>query len=118
MNLRVKEVRKDKGLSQEEFAKQLKISRGQVACYETGRRDLSNRTILDICEKFKVNEDWLRFGTGDKYMPEPEMDEIDILMGMFNPEEDEFKTKIITALLKLDDNGWTAIKQLAEEILK
>ena len=39
-------------------------------------------------------------------------------MGMFNPEDDEFKTKIITAMLKLDDNGWNAIKSLAEEILK
>lgn len=118
MNLRLKEVRKDEGLSQEEFAKRLNISRGQVACYETGRRDLTNRTISDVCEKFDVNEEWLRFGTGDKYKPEPEVDEIDVLMGMFNPENDEFKTKIIKAMLKLDDNGWNAIKFLAEEILK
>ena len=118
MNLRVKEVRKDQGLSQEEFAKRLNISRGQVACYETGRRDLSNRTISDICEKFKVNEEWLRFGIGEIYKPEPEVNEIDVLMGMFNPEEDEFKIKIITAMLKLDDNGWNAIKSLTEEILK
>ena len=49
---------------------------------------------------------------------EPEVDELSLLMGMFNPEEDEFKTKIITTLLKLEDNDWLKIKKIVNEMLK
>ena len=66
LNTRIREIRRDEKLSQEEFAKRLNISRGQVACYESGRRSLSNRTILDVCEKFDINEKWLRDGEGPK----------------------------------------------------
>lgn len=121
MHTRIREIRKlqpKEQRTQQAFADKLNISRSQLSYYESGTVTIPDRSIKDICDKYNVNEEWLRYGTGEMFKPEPEVNEIDVLMGMFNPEEDEFKTKIITALLKLDDNGWTAIKKLAEEILK
>ena len=118
MHVRIKELRKENKMSQQEFADKIHISRSQLSYYESGTVAIPERSQKEICEKFNVNLEWLQSGTGDKYQPQPEVNEIDVLMGMFNPEEDEFKTKIITAMLKLDDNGWNAIKSLAEEILK
>ena len=31
---------------------------------EKGKRNITNRTIRDICKEFNVNEEWLRYGTG------------------------------------------------------
>lgn len=116
MYTRFKEIRKDKGLSQEEFAKKLNISRGQIACYETNRRDLSNRTISDVCEKFDINEEWLRYGTGPKDKEKTPTDELSYLMGMFLAEGDEFKTKIIKAMLTLEDSDWKFIEKFIEKM--
>ena len=118
MHTRIKELRKENKMSQQEFANKIHISRSQLSYYESGTVAIPERSQKEICEKFHVNLEWLQSGTGDKFQPEPEVNEIDVLMGMFNPEDDEFKTKIITAMLKLDDNGWNAIKSLTEEILK
>lgn len=49
-------------LSQEEFAKRLDISRANMSSIEIGRVALTERNIKTICEKFNVNEDWLRNG--------------------------------------------------------
>ena len=118
MKNRFKEIRKNENLNQEQLASELNLSRGQIACYETGRRTITDRTIKDVCSKYNINEEWLRTGDGEMKKEEPEVDELSLLMGMFNPEEDEFKTKIITTLLKLEDNDWLTIKKIVNEMLK
>lgn len=118
MHTRIREIRKEEKMSQQEFADKIHISRSQLSYYESGNVVIPERSQKEICEKFNINLEWLQHGTGEKKKPTPDLSEIDLLMGMFNPEEDEFKTKIITNLLKLDDNGWNAIKQLVENISK
>ena len=62
----------------------------------------------------------MRFGTGEMYKPEPEIDELAYLMGMFisNNDESSTRAKIIKAMLNLDDDGWKFIVGLAERIAK
>ena len=75
MNSRMKEIRLDSGLSQAKFGKELFISQDHVSSIENGRRSLTERTINDICTKFCVNKEWLKYGTGDKYIdPTVDMD--------------------------------------------
>jgi transcriptional regulator with XRE-family HTH domain len=118
LNTRIKEIRSDANLSQEEFAKRLNISRGQVACYETGRRSLSNRTILDICDKFDINEEWLRCGEGPKKREKTEFDELAYMMGALFAEDNQFKMKIIKAMLLLEDEDWYFIEKLINKFTK
>ena len=118
MNTRIKEIRSDANLSQEEFAKRLNISRGQVACYETGRRGLSNRTILDICDKFDINEEWLRCGEGPKKREKTEFDELAYMMGALFAEDNQFKMKIIKAMLSLEDEECYFIEKLINKFTK
>lgn len=83
MNSRMKEIRLDSGLSQAKFGKELFISQDHVSSMENGRRALTERTINDICNKFHVNEEWLRHGTGEKYIdPTIDMDIPDNLKDM------------------------------------
>ena len=118
MKGRIKEIRNEASLSQEEFAKRLNISRGQVACYETGRRCLSNRTILDICDKFDINEEWLRTGNGVKKREKTESDELAYMMGSLFVEDNQFKIKIIKAMLSLEDEDWYFIEKLINKFTK
>lgn len=118
MKNRIKELRLERGMSQQKLADKLNISRSLLSSYENGTLPVTKRSLRDICEEFKVNIEWVRTGNGEKYINIPDMNELDMLMGMFNPNDDEFKTKIITAMLKLDDDGWEAIKILVDKIMK
>ena len=69
MKDRFKELRKELNVTQQEFADKLKISRNFVAQIEMGSKVPSDRTIDDVCREFNVNEEWLRTGNGDMFIP-------------------------------------------------
>lgn len=75
MNERIKELRKNLKLTQQEFADALNIKRGAVANYEIGRNEPIDAVISLICKTFNVNEEWLRSGAGDMFLELPEEDE-------------------------------------------
>ena len=52
MKNRVEELRKEKGLNQEEFAKALKVSRQTVSSIENGKYNPSLDLAFDIAEFF------------------------------------------------------------------
>ncbi len=61
MKDRIKKLRKELDLTQQEFADRLGTARNNIAGYETGKRSPSDAVISLICTKFNVNESWLRF---------------------------------------------------------
>ena len=56
MNSRIKEVREAKGLSQADFAEMLNLKRNSISLIEVGKRNPSDRTIIDICNTFNISE--------------------------------------------------------------
>lgn len=72
MNERIKELRKELRLTQQEFADELKISRGNIGAYEVGKNAPSDAVVSLICKTFNVNEDWLRSGAGNMFLELPE----------------------------------------------
>lgn len=69
MNNRIKELRNELKMTQDDFAKKLGLARNSIANYEIARRIPSNAVIKSICREFGVSEDWLRNGTEPKYIP-------------------------------------------------
>ena len=70
MNLigtRIKEVRKDYGLSQKEFAESICVSTSLICQMESGKTSIMVRTIKDVCKEYHVNWSWLVDGIGKKY---------------------------------------------------
>ncbi len=67
MKERIRIIRKELGLTQEEFAKRIGLARNSVASYEIGRREPTNAIIVSICKEFHINEEWLRTGNGEMY---------------------------------------------------
>lgn len=69
---RLKYLRKNElHLTQENFGKKLGFKQNSIALIESGRNTLTDRTIADICREFNVNEDWLRYGTGEIFIETP-----------------------------------------------
>lgn len=67
MKERIREIRKEAGLTQEAFAKRLGIKRNTVATYETTNKMPMDSILTSICREFGINEEWLKTGNGEMY---------------------------------------------------
>ena len=71
MNERIKIIRRNAKLTQQDFADRIGIKRNTVALYESGNCGVSDAVIKLICREFSVHEHWLRTGEGEMYdLPE------------------------------------------------
>lgn len=121
MKERLKEIRKSNpnGKTQETFANYLGISKENIASYESGRRNPSDSFIKLVCEKCNVNEDWLRAGNGEMFMPETKDEQISkMLADVMKSEDGNFKKKLISALAQLDKDGWDKLEDFVDMISK
>ena len=64
---RIAMIRTDAGLTMTAFAERLNLSKSSISVAESDKSKLSKRVILDICEKFNVNPEWLETGEGEPY---------------------------------------------------
>ena len=66
MNERIKQIRRELGLTQQEFAERIGLKQNSIALIESGKRNISDQAVLSICREYGINEEWLRTGWGDK----------------------------------------------------
>lgn len=60
---RIKYLRKKVlNLSQDDFSKKINISRSNLGNIETGKINLTERVLSDICRAFQVKKDWITAG--------------------------------------------------------
>lgn len=119
MNDRIKKIRLDSGLTQEEFAKKLDIKRNTVATYEMGRSEPSAAVISLICNVFSVNKDWLVNGTGEPYRKRTRNQELQAFANDIMEDVDEsFKKRFIIALSKLNESDWETLRKIADSLTK
>ena len=63
----LKEIRKNTGLTQQEFAKELDVALSTVASVENGTREISKSLMKVLIEKYKVSANWLLTGEGEMF---------------------------------------------------
>lgn len=115
---RVKYLRKDVlKINQDDFSKKIGLSRSNIANIETGRVKITDRTISDICREFNINEHWLRTGKGEMELTMNSDEEFMYLVGQFSAENDEYKKRIIKAMLSIEDReSWELITKMVEKL--
>ncbi len=59
LHLRLLELRKNKGLTQVDMAKLLKITPQAYSLYETNKNNISNETLCILADFFEVSTDYL-----------------------------------------------------------
>lgn len=117
MNERLKRLRKTLDLTQQDFADRIGSKRNTVAKYETGTNVPSTAVISSICRVFNVNEEWLRNGVGDMFLPVNRNVEIAKLTKMLlNEESDSFKNRFVSMLANLTVEEWEFLERKAREL--
>ncbi len=107
-------LREHEGLSQEKFAKRLGLSRNFINQAENGKKNLSDRTVNDICREFNINEDWLRYGKEPMYKPTE--DKLSTYMAQIAIGEDDFIKDLIEIYMELDQTSKDTLKIIANRM--
>ena len=117
---RIKSVRKQNKLTQTEFAKSLGASRGMIVNVEMDK--ISNMTAKKpllqlICDKYGINPAWLIDGEGEMMQDLSREQEIIRAVSEMFTGDDSFKQDIISMLVKLPDEHWGLLKDMAQRLL-
>ena len=71
LNERFREIRKELGFNQQQFAYELGISQTHISGIENGKDNPSKSLLRFLCAKFSISEEWMLEGIGT---PLPEWD--------------------------------------------
>lgn len=116
MNDRIKELRKAMNLSQEKFGELLGITKSGVSDIESGRRKVTDQHVIMLVNN-GVNEEWLRTGNGDMFIPGIKDKQISAMLAdVMKSGEDSFRHRLVSALARLDDEGWDNLEKLIDMI--
>lgn len=119
MKNRIRTIRKNAGMTQQQFAERLGISRNTVATYETSSRVPIDAVLVSICREFGVREEWLRTGQGDIYMElTPDLELSKWFGQILMEEESSFKRRFLLALTTLKEGEWKALEHLSDGMLR
>ena len=117
MSERLKKLRKALDLTQQEFADRIGSKRNTVAKYETEANTPSAAVVSLICREFNVNEDWLRNGVGDMFLPtDRNADIAKLTKQLLNEENDSFKNRFVSMLANLTIEEWEFLERKAKEL--
>lgn len=120
INERIKQIRKESGLTQSQFAEQIGLKQNSIALLESGKRMPSDQTILSICREFRVQPDWLRTGEGEMFRKQtPKSQKImDFAASIARNDDEEFRKRFVAMLADLDPKDWALLERIADKIVK
>lgn len=118
MNERLKEIRSSLGYSQEKFGKVLGVTNTAISGYESGRRNLTDQMIISICREFNVNEEWLRYGTGEMFIELPEEDEFFKAATELSKNNDRVAMQAVIEYWKLNKESKEVFKEFITRLVE
>lgn len=65
---RIKQIRKNAKMTQEEFAKRIGVTQPAITKIENRNRNITEQMRKSICREFRVDPIWLMTGEGDPYI--------------------------------------------------
>lgn len=99
------------------FATKINITPAMVTMMTQGKAMPSNRTIIDICREFRVNEQWLRTGEGEMFRPMSREQEIAAFAGdLLRSTEPDICHRFILAISKLSVEQLEQVAQVIQTI--
>ena len=122
MKDRIRAIRKHFGMNQTEFGAEIGMKQSTVTNYELGLRVPLDVVIQTICNRFNVDEHWLRTGEGEMFRPQTEREELHMLFAQFmagddDPDLQRFKEALFTVLLRTTKDEWRILAAKAQEFI-
>lgn len=115
MNERIKQIRKQLGLTLEEFGSRIGMGKSAVSKIEKGLNGTTDQTIRSICREFEVNEAWLRTGEGDMF-DQSSVSILNRVSAEYNLSSRE--QSMISAFLELDAADRAAIMRYVDKLVE
>lgn len=118
---RIEILRKDLSMSRRVFGERLGVSESVIVNIEYDRLkrpDQKESLYKLICKEFNVNEEWLRTGNGEMFVPLTRNQLITDFTSNLIKEDETFKKRLVEALAKLDESEWEVLEKLAESLIK
>ena len=107
------------GNNKSDFARRINVTPAYISKLSKNPDSVpSERTILDICREFKVNEEWLRTGQGEMFRKLSRSDEIAAFFGDVLSGEPDFRARFIAALSRLNADQWKLLEQIADNLIE
>lgn len=116
---RVRLLRKELSLTQSDFGKRVGVGKTAISKIEKNENSLTDRMFNSICREFNVNEDWLRHGKGEMFLPVE--DEVGEIVSKLVDESNPFYDLIIDIMHtfnNLDDKGQEIICNFTADLAK
>lgn len=115
---RLKLLRKELQLTQEEFAKSIGLGKSSIAMIETGERTLLDRHIKLICTLWNVNPNWLVYGNGQMFNSSNTLNSnnIDLIIAQYNLSDIE--SLILRNYLDMGENDRKIFVDMLMKLVK
>lgn len=112
LNDRIKLVFKNSGLTQVDISKRLNIAQSSVSGIISGKANPSKRTLADIADRFDVNLEWLRDGTGPMKKNHPLKNDLGDFFTEVISTDVPYRDEFILALSELGPEHWKILGDL------
>lgn len=113
MNERLKLLRKTLKLNQVDFGSKLSLTGSAISRYESGVNAMADNIVLLICREFNVNEEWLRYGTGEMFSQQS-TDLVEQLTQQYNLGL--YGQQLLATYLQLSDADKRAVERFVSQL--
>ena len=114
---RIKQIRKEKGLTQQALGDRIGVKQNTIALIESGKRNTSDQLLISICREFNVNETWLRTGEGEMLRKQSREDELATYMNsLLQSEPDDIRRRFATAVSHLSTQQLELLESIALQL--
>lgn len=116
VNERIRNLRKEIKLSQEDFGGRLGVTKASISRLEAGINNVTEQMIKSVCREYNVNYAWLKEGIGEMFISSDDSvaNRIDDLLA----GENETAKALFRAFAVLDDADWLTVKKIIDELKK
>lgn len=118
MKNRIKAIRKAVKKNQTDFGQSVMVSMSAVQKWESGENEPSDAVITLICQKYNVDERWLRTGKGEMFNERTREDEIASFLGdLAGGKGSDFQRRFVSVLARMSAEEWAMVERKAHELM-
>ena len=113
---RIREVRKNLGLTLEKFGEKIGMKKNSVSQLENGKNSVTEQVVKAICREYNVDYMWLTTGDGEMFIDNDDdfIERIDRIMA----GEDEARKYLFKFMLELSDEDIAALDRLMKKVIE
>lgn len=113
---RIREVRKNLGLTLEKFGEKIGMKKNSVSQLENGKNSVTEQVVKAICREYNVDYMWLTTGYGEMFIDTDDdfIERIDRIMA----GEDEARKNLFKFMLELSDEDIAALDRLMKKAIE